>query len=98
MPKAKQLTFQVTIPNQDTPQDQPIISIRADSEQASLSTDETYSCSLEDLFSQVAESYRHDKAALHRFSYYLLLQAKEFAQDGIDSVGDDQDAVFKVQE
>lgn len=36
---------------------------------------------LDDVFDQVLQSYQSDSEALHRFSYYLLLQAKAFAQN-----------------
>ena len=35
---------------------------------------------LDDVFDQIFQSYQNDPEALHRFSYYLLLQAKAFAQ------------------
>jgi hypothetical protein len=36
---------------------------------------------LDDVFAQVLLSYQNDPAALHRYSYYLLMQAKDFAQN-----------------
>ena len=73
--------LQMTIPNNDTPKDDPVISIIMDSPEDSSQSEANYEITLDDLFGQVAESYRHDSSALHRFSYYLLLQAKAFAQD-----------------
>lgn len=83
MATSSQLKFQITIPNGDTPQDEPTLSVILDSQQIHDSTDQVHQCSLNELFDQVAKSYGHDKSALHRFSYYLLLQAKEFAQDDV---------------
>ena len=83
MSNASGLKFQITIPNEDTPSGEPTLSVIVESMQLSDSSEQAYQCSLNDLFAQVAESYRHDKSALHRFSYYLLLQAKEFAQDDV---------------
>ena len=97
MSVAQQIKFQITIPNKDTPQEKPVISISVDSGHAPLNAEAVYSCTLEELFGQVAESYKHDKAALHQFSYYLLLHAKEFAQDDIVSVGDEE-TILKIQE
>ena len=43
----------------------------------------TQSISLDSLFDELMHSYAHDKQALHRFSYYLLLKAQAFAQDDL---------------
>jgi hypothetical protein len=40
--------------------------------------------SLDELFDQVSQSFQIDPSALDRFSYYLLLKAKEFAQKNSD--------------
>ena len=73
--------LQMSIPSKDTSIDEPEVSIILDSAEESSSSETNYKINLDELFGQVAESYRHDVSALHRFSYYLLLQAKEFAQD-----------------
>lgn len=36
---------------------------------------------LDNLFDELMHSCEHDKQALHRFSYYLLLKAQAFAQE-----------------
>lgn len=38
---------------------------------------------LDDLFEELIHSYEHDKQALHRFSYYLLLKAQSLAQEDV---------------
>ncbi len=85
MPTPRRLKFQINIPNRDTPQDEPTVSVIVDPALSSKPSLEDCQCSLNELFDQVAESYKHDKSALHRFSYYLLLHAKEFAQDEVYS-------------
>ncbi len=85
MSTTSRLKFQINIPNKDTPQEEPTVSVFVDSSPSSKPSVEECQCSLKELFNQVAESYKHDKSALHRFSYYLLLHAKEFAQDEVYS-------------
>ena len=97
MSKATGLKFQITIPNEDTPGGEPTLTVFPVTSSLADSSEQTVRCSLNDLFAQVAESYGHDKSALHRFSYYLLLQAKEFAQD--DVLADEAfESAFKIQE
>lgn len=51
---------------------------------------------LDDVFSQVLQSYKNDPEALHRFSYYLLLQAKDFAQN--ENLAEDAEIVNLASE
>ena len=41
------------------------------------------SIALDNLFEELIRSYEHDKQALPRFSYYLLLKAHSFAQEDV---------------
>ena len=97
MSNSSMLKFQITIPNGDTPQDEPTLAVILDSQLTHESTDQVHQCSLNELFDQVSKSYGHDKSALHRFSYYLLLQAKEFAQDDVLS-DEDMETVLEIKE
>jgi len=38
---------------------------------------------LDHLFDDLMRLHAHDKQALHRFSYYVLLKAQAFAQDDV---------------
>ncbi len=70
-----QVNIQVQIPNANGTIEAPVLVL------ADKASDTKISVQLDDVFDQILQSYRNDPAALHQFSYYLLLQAKDFARN-----------------
>ncbi|MFK7794772.1 MAG: hypothetical protein AB8B89_05440 [Gammaproteobacteria bacterium] len=70
----KQRNVQIQIPNAHRIIETPMLVITDSGSHANTSIH------LDDVFDQVLQSYKNDPAALHQFSYYLLLQSKEFAR------------------
>ena len=66
---------QLQIPNASESIDSPVLVVAGDV------SDTDFKISLDEIFSQVSQRYQGDSEALQRFSFYLLLQAKEFAQN-----------------
>ena len=71
----RQLSIQLQIPNGNNVVEMPTLIIAGAVKNTSISVP------LDDVFDQASQSYQNDSRALHQFSYYLLLQAKGFAQD-----------------
>lgn len=71
----EQRSIQVKIPNDNGTIDAPILVLTDSVSNANITVQ------LDEVFDQVLQSYRDDPMALHQFSYYLLLQAKDFARN-----------------
>ncbi|MFK8028176.1 MAG: hypothetical protein AB8C40_08985 [Gammaproteobacteria bacterium] len=69
-----QISIQIQIPNRYDNIDEPTLVL------TEVKHDCNVNVPLDDVFDQILQSYQNDPEALHRFSYYLLLQAKAFAQ------------------
>jgi hypothetical protein len=68
-------SIQLQVPNANETIDVPTLIFTGDVGHTSIKVP------LDDVFDRVSQSYKNDPEALHRFSYYLLLQAKSFAKD-----------------
>jgi hypothetical protein len=72
-------SVKIEIPNSRAPEASPSITVTENwADQV-----HTQSIALDNLFEGLIRSYEHDKQALHRFSYYLLLKAQSFAQEDV---------------
>lgn len=66
--------IQLQIPNEDNHLESPALVVMDEA-----GNKKSLTIPLNDIFSQAEQSYQNAPEAMHRFSYYLLLQAKEFA-------------------
>lgn len=77
------ITIQIQLPSKTNNHDTPTMVLYEESDTGEVKST-TYT-TLDVMFNQIADTYSNDKEALHRFSYYLLMQAKEFAQGELSS-------------